>query len=492
MGLRELTGTSTMPLMIRICSYALFLSALLGQAIADPSQGELFTTTAQERWVAGAHLTLQKATPSAKADLTVRADQPKQEVQGFGGAFNELGWDALQALSSKDQETIMGDLFGPEGCRFAFGRTPVGSSDYAFAYYSYDDVKEDYAMRDFSVARDRYILIPFLKKALAFRPDLKIWASPWTPPAWMKINEHYALKAGNIDNRPGGNMMDSRHGVTGNVTAFNMQIGYLEAYALYLSKYVQEYAKEGIPLWALMPQNEIAWSPNWPCCTWRPEDLAIFVGKYLAPQFEKDKVGTEIWLGTINYPNPDYVRAFLKNEAAAKAIKGIGFQWTGSKAIGTIHQEFPQYPLMETENMCGNGENDWKALEVSWEMVVHYFHNGAGSYMYWNMILENRGMSSWGWPQNSMVSINRTKKSFRYNDEFYLMKHLSRFVQPGSRLLTVEGDEKNAIAFQTADKAISVVIYNPETTAVEKTIRSGDSTVHLSLKPKSINTLLLR
>ena len=452
----------------------------------------LFTTTEKERWVLTDHLPLRQTDPSAKADLTIHSDQAAQEVFGFGGAFNELGWDAMQSLAPKDQETIIRDLFGPEGCRFTFGRTPVGASDYALSYYSYDDVKEDYTMRDFNIARDRYILIPFLKKALAVRPDLKIWASPWTPPAWMKINEHYALKAGNIDNRPGGNMMDSRHGVTGNVTAFNMQIGYLEAYALYLSKYVQEYAREGIALWALMPQNEIAWSPNWPCCTWRPEDLAIFISKYLAPQFEKDHVSAEIWLGTINYPNPDYVRTFLKNEAAAKAIKGIGFQWTGGKAIGTIHQEFPQYPLMQTENMCGNGENDWKALESSWEMVVHYFNNGAGSYMYWNMVLENGGMSSWGWPQNSMVSIDREKKSFRYNDEFYLMKHLSRFVQPGSRLLKLEGEGKNALAFQTAEKEVVLVIYNPEASQQEKVIKVDDRTINVSLKPRSLNTLVLR
>jgi glucosylceramidase len=146
---------------------------------------------------------------------------------------------------------------------------------------------------------------------------------------------------------------------------------------------------------------------------------------------------------------------------------------------------------MQTENMCGNGENDWKALENSWEMVVHYFNNGAGSYMYWNMVLENRGMSSWGWPQNSLVSIDCEKKSFRLNDEFYLMKHLSRFVQPGSRMLTLEGDDKNALAFRTAEKGVALVIYNPEVTEKQKSVGVDGKIIRLTLAPKSINTLLL-
>ena len=477
--------------MTKTSLFLLFGILLLGNGVAAPLEGQLFSTTVQERWVLTDHLPVQRSDKAQKADIIVHSDEAKQEILGFGGAFNELGWDALQSLAQKDQESILTDLFGPEGCRFSLGRTPVGASDYALSYYSYDDVKEDYAMRDFSIARDRFILLPFIKKALSVRPDLKIWASPWTPPSWMKINEHYALKAGDIDNRPGGNKMDSRRGVTGNVTAFNMQSGYLEAYALYLSRYVQEYAREGVSLWALMPQNEIAWSPNWPCCTWRPEDLAIFVGQYLGPQFEKDHVRTEIWLGTVNYPNPDYVRAFLKNESAARSVKGIGFQWTGSQAIGAIHSEYPQYPLMQTENMCGNGENNWGSLEKSWEMIVHYFNNGAGSYMYWNMVLAKGGMSSWGWPQNSLIVVDRDKKSYRMTDEFYLMKHLSHFIQPGSRLLKLEGDDKNALAFRTADKALVVVICNPDSAAKKQTVKFGDYTIQLSLKAKSINTLLL-
>ena len=89
----------------------------------------------------------------------------------------------MQCLSPEERTKVMASLFSEEGGGFVLGRTLVGASDYAFGYYSYNDVKEDYTMRNFSIDRDRYILISYIKEALKVRPDLKLWASPWTPPA---------------------------------------------------------------------------------------------------------------------------------------------------------------------------------------------------------------------------------------------------------------------------------------------------------------------
>lgn len=131
----------------------------------------------------------------------------------------------------------------------------------------------------------------------------------------MKVNEHYSQKSSGIEGTDiGHNRLDPARNVLGNVTGFKMQQGYLQAYALYFSKYVQAYKKNGITISMLMPQNEIAWTPCWPSCTWRAEDLAIFVTQYLGPQFKKDSLDTEIWMGTVNYPNPDYIRHFSESE----------------------------------------------------------------------------------------------------------------------------------------------------------------------------------
>ena len=343
----------------------------------------MYSTTATERWVVKKYSLNEPVT--REVDYQIYSDSLLQEITGFGGTFNEKGWDALLHLTQEGRERVMKSLFAEDGVHFSLGRTPVACSDYSFGYYSYNDVKDDYSMRNFSIDRDRFILIPYIKEALKLRPDLKLWASPWTPPAWMKVNEHYSQKSSGIEGTDiGHNRLDPARNVLGNVTGFKMQQGYLQAYALYFSKYIQAYSDQGIHISMIMPQNEIAWTPCWPSCTWRAEDLAIFVTQYLGPQLQKDSLDTEIWMGTVNYPNPDYIRTFLKQKNVPDYIKGIGVQWSGMRALPAIHNEYPTYGYMQTENMCGNSENDWSALERTWSAVVHCFNNGAGSYMYWN------------------------------------------------------------------------------------------------------------
>lgn len=451
---------------------------------------KVITSTPRNFWYENKVALIYPKTNTETVSVVLSTDSLLQEIDGFGGTFNELGWDAMQVLTPAKRLEVMQALFGQDGANLALGRLPVGASDYAMGYYSYCDVKEDFTMRDFSITRDRYILIPFVKEALKVKPGLKLWASPWTPPAWMKINEHYTLQGGDIAGRTGGNEMDSRKNVMGNVTAFNMQLGYLKAYALYFSKYIKAYQAEGINIWALMPQNEIAWSPNWPCCTWRPEDLAYFVGKYLGPQFKADAISTEIWLGTINYPDPNYVRTFLKNNEAADIIKGIGFQWTGAKAIPFIHKEYPKYNYMQTENICGDHENDWTSLERTWKAMVHYFHNGTKSYMYWNMVLDETGKSAWGWPQNSLIIVNKTTGEVNYTPEYFLMKHLSQFTQPGSRLIKTS-ELENTLAFRTADGKVTIVFYNPDERAKQFTFIVDGKEYKVTGEAKSVNSVIL-
>jgi len=462
--------------------------ACLSVTTAPAQKAIVYSTTSAERWMEKKY-SLDK-NPDTSADVYVYTDSLKQEVTGFGGTFNELGWDAMQCLSPEERTQIMASLFSEEGAGFVLGRTPVGASDYAFGYYSYNDVKEDYTMRNFSIDRDRYILIPYIKEALKVRPDLKLWASPWTPPAWMKVNEHYSQKSSGIEGTDiGHNRLDSARNMTGNVTGFKMMHGYLQAYALYFSKYVQAYKENGVNIGMIMPQNEIAWTPCWPSCTWRAEDLAIFVTQYLGPQFESDSLDTQVWFGTVNYPNPNYMRTFFEHKDVPRYVKGVGVQWTGMRALTTIHKEYPQYSYMQTENMCGNGENNWTSLEKTWEAVVHCFNNGINSYMYWNMVLDETGKSAWDWSQNSLVIVDRNARQVRYTDEYYLMKHLSHFVRPGSRVLKVS-DDKNVLAFLTQEGRVAVIIYNHKEEDRSLSLKVGDSKADVLLKAKSINTIV--
>ncbi|MWW25001.1 glycoside hydrolase family 30 protein [Algibacter lectus] len=470
-------------------SYLIILVFVLLSQTHFAQNVELTYTTASKRWVKAKKF-LQKTNENTSANIKIYADSLLQEVDGIGGAFNELGWEAINTLDADSGKDVINALFSKEGCNFSMCRIPIGASDYALSYYSHNDVPEDFVMRDFNIDRDRYILIPYLKAALKARPDLKIWASPWTPPAWMKVNEHYSLRAGDWNNRANGNRMDPGAQILSNATAFKMQDQYLKAYALYFSKFIQAYKKEGVDLFSIQPQNEIAYAPNWPSCTWRAEDFSIFIGDYLGPKLEEDGLDTEIWLGTINWSKPDYVRTILDNKKAAKYIKGVGFQWGGSNAIPAINKEYPDLKYMQTENKCGEGENDWTSFDRSWETLVHFFNNKAGSHMYWNMVLDETGKSAWGWPQNSMVVIDKQTKKVTYTDEFYLFKHLSHFVQPGDHYLK-SSEGKNHLAFRLKDGRTLVLLNNPEDKKQNVNLELGTNTITVSVEAKSINTIII-
>lgn len=464
------------------------LIAAIGIRFTNAQKANIIYTTPDEKWVVQKK-SLKTSGETGDASITVHIDSKQQKIDGFGGSFNELGWTALKTIPDTEAKKVMNALFSADGCNFSMCRIPIGASDYALSYYSSNDVAEDFGMRDFNIDRDKFILMAYVKEALKVNPNLMVWGSPWTPPAWMKVNEHYSLRSGDWNGRPHGNRMTPGAEIFNNATAFKMQERYLKAYALYFSKFVQAYKAEGVPLFAIMPQNEIAYAPNWPACTWRAEDMAYFIGSFLGPQFEQDALDTEIWLGTINYSRPEYVRTILDDEKAVKYITGVGFQWGGSKSIPHISKEYPSFKYMQTENICGESENDWTSLDRSWKAMVHYLNNKAGSYIYWNMILDETGKSAWGWPQNSMVVIDKNTQKVKYTDEFYLFKHISHFVQPGDYLLKSEGE--NQLAFQLKDGRTVVMVYNPEKEEKSVNIAIGETTVAANLKATSLNTIVL-
>lgn len=158
-----------------------------------------------------------------KIEVAIDLSSLKQEIDGFGGAFNEKGWEALLLLTPDEREEVIKELFDPQqGAKFNICRVPIGASDYAISRYTLDETKDDFGMKDFSIKRDKEYLIPYVKAAMEYKPDLQIWGSVWTPPTWMKTNEAF----------DGGNMKDDPR-VFG-------------AFALYLARFVEEYQAEEI------------------------------------------------------------------------------------------------------------------------------------------------------------------------------------------------------------------------------------------------------
>lgn len=473
----------------------LTLAFVLALSIAAPAQKAIiYSSTEAHPW----QVSTIKADrgQGSKVEIEIYNDSLLQPVDGFGGTFSERGWDAMQVLTEQQRIDLMDELFGSDGIHFAWGRTPVGGNDMSLSTYTYNDVGYDWTQRNFSIARDRYILLPMIKLAKRVRPDLKMWASPWTPPYWMKISEHYSLKSHGINGTDvGHNRMDSHYWVYPNVTSFKMTDGCLRAYAIYLSRYLQAYKAEGIDIDILMPQNEVQWEPCWQSCTWRPQDLAIFVGKYLGPQLQQDSVATKLWLGTVNYPNPKWVFDFCENEETMRYIKGIGMQWTGMQAMPKVHERMPDMPLMQTEGICGDGDNSWADMERSLGRIIHCLNSGARAYMQWNMVLGDDLESLFGWKQNTLVIINRKTGHLTRTPEYWLLKHFSHFVQPGSRLVktTVAPDAKECLcaSFINHERRLVVVAYNPHEQPMTAKLEIKGKRLSINMQSKSPNTIVI-
>ena len=448
------------------------------------SGAEFRSTTFTERW---RDMSASVETADvADADLKLDVSAVDQSVLGFGVCASELSWNSLSALREEDRKSILDEMFSKSGGAFTVIRTPIGASDFSTDFYSYSETPGDFALEKFSIERDRKALLPLLKDILS-RSDgtFRVWASPWCPPLWMKKSGAYASKPQTDPSWPKNDCSPEQQ-VREGEDGFLCDDAHFRVYAKYFRKYVDAYRAEGVPVWMVMPQNEFNSDQVFPSCTWQAKSLATFVGKYLGPALEGS--GTEMYFGTMERPSFDMARTVLDDPDCRKYLKGAGFQWAGKGAIGKVRERYPELVLMQTEQECGDGRNDWAHARHSWELMKHYFRCGVSYYCYWNLSLVDNAMSRWGWRQNSLVSVVPSERTFKWNVEYYVLKHLSHYVKDGARRLkTAEGDW---LAFVNSDGSIVVVMGNAGA-ARKASVAAGGHAWSVSLPADSVSTLVL-
>jgi len=246
---------------------------------------------------------------------------------------------------------------------------------------------------------------------------------------------------------------------------------------------------EGIKIGVVMPQNEFNSAQNFPSCTWTPEGLARFL-RDLGPEMTKREV--EIYFGTLERANPKLLETVMADKEAARYIKGLGVQWAGKGALPELHIEYPNLKIFQSEQECGDGKNSWGYATYCWKLMKHYLRSGASGYMYWNIALEAGKRSTWGWAQNSLVTVDSATKTYSYTSDFYVLKHLTHFVEVGAKRLDVSGTCDDCLAFQNPDSSITVLVRNetssPQTIQVQTTVRG----VSLELPADSLGTLSIK
>lgn len=459
---------------------AIFL--MFSAAVCATASGplpDLMVSGKNSYWQTGAVSTVTTGT----ADVTVDENSKKQAWEGFGGTFNEMGWDALSVVSSEIPNVMKLLFSATDGANFVYGRIPVGASDYAMSWYTLDETAGDYTMSKFSIARDREKLIPFIKAALQVKPALHLWASPWNVPSWMTSG--------------------------GSIKSDAQTQG---AHALYLAKFVEEYAKEGLKIEAMHPQNE----PGYAQVRWAPSLLINYFKTYMGPVFTQRNLTAEIWCGTMSAPIDSQIAQAVANDAASmKYVKGFGMQWNHTTTTASLA---PKGRVWQTEHRCGNykfeapywdksrydpnkPQNDHLYAEESWQLIRDWVAGGVNAYCAWNMVLDTYGKSLGNWPQNALLVVDRSAKKLIITPAYYVFRHFSQYIDSGATRIGTTGSN-DVLAFQNPGGAIITQVYNKDslskkmTVSVKGTLYRFDVPGHgwatLSVKPTSSTKSIIR
>jgi len=422
-----------------------------------------------------------------------------QTFDGFGGSFTERGWSALAALSEGDRARAMDLLFGGQGLRFSVARLPIGASDYALDRYSLDmtdsDSTPDLTLEKFSIARDMQNLIPYLRAALAVKPDLRLLADPWTPPVWMKKGPFSSSPA--PSSYDGGSMSDDP--------------ATLAAYAGYLTRFVQAYASQGIDIAAVAPQATPTFQQTFPSCVWSAGLYVKFIRDYLGPSFVSQGVTAKIMLGIFanGLMDADIATAVMADPAARSFVAAIGVQDNMISSVSTLAAF--GVPLLQTEQDPGNdpfhssgsgGEpfsmipaNGYGFALAGWQELRAWLNGGVSSFLVKHMALDTLGANldvARVWPQDALLVVDTTLHTLTITPAFHVLRHLAQFVDRGAKRVAVVTDGAlEPLAFQNTDGSIVTVIYNPGP-AGQTTVSVGDVTWQFAIPGQGFATVVKR
>jgi glucosylceramidase len=378
------------------------------------------------------------------AVIDVDDKQSYQTIDGFGFALTGGSAQLMMRMDAEKRSALLHELFAFDGKNVgvSYLRVTVGSSDMNDHVFSYDDLPKgetDPTLAKFSLAPDRADVIPLLKEILAIDPKIKILASPWSAPPWMKT--------------------------TGGVKGGVLKPEYYAAYAEYFVKYIQGMQAEGIAIDTLTIQNEPLNEKNTPSMVMLAPEQATFIKEQLGPAFAKAGIKTKIVLYDHNLDHPSYPISILQDSAANKYIDGSAFHLYGGTidAMSTVHDAFPEKNLYFTEQMVVNrpGSEDMNASRPVAKIVIGATRNWSKNVLLWNLAADPHfgpHTSDGGCPVcQGAITIDGSDVS--RNLAYYTIAHVSKFVRPGSvRIGSNEPDELPNVAFRTpAGKRVLLV-----------------------------------
>jgi glucosylceramidase len=407
-----------------------------------------------------------------------------QKFLGIGGAITDAAAEVFAKLSEDKQEELINAYYSEDGINYNIIRTSIHSSDFGSKSHTYIE-KGDAELKTFSIEPDRKFRIPMIKRATQLiKDDLVFYASPWSPPAFMKTNQNMLQ---------GGKLLPE----------------YYQNWANYYIKFIKAYEAEGIPVWGVTIQNEPMATQRWESCIYTAEEERDFLKHYLGPTFEKEGLGDKnivVW-----DHNRDLIsqraNTIFEDPEAAKYAWGIGFHWyetwTGGDPkydnLASINESYPTKNLLFTEG-CQEKFDDsqyqrWSNAERYGNSMVNDFNHGTVGWTDWNILLDHTGGPNHvGNFCFAPIHADTNTGELIYTPSYYYIGHFSKFIKPGALRVsnTTSRSTLESTTFQNPDNSIVTVVMNRSDSEISYKLYIESKAVEVIIPPHAIQTLIIQ
>lgn len=396
-----------------------------------------------------------------------------QTVKGFGGAFTEAASTTLDKLSLKDRERILKMYFDPEeGLGYNVGRVHINSCDFSLGNYTCVD-ENDETLESFRIDRDKASVIPMIKDALAYN-EISIFASPWSPPAYMKTTGEM--------NRGG-----------------KLKKEYYELWSQYFVKFIEEFKKNGISISAVTIQNEPASAQKWDSCVYTPEEERDFVKNHLGKKMRDLGVKimfwdhNKVWL-------IDRASAILADKDAAQYLDGVACHWYRGdhfENLAIFHELYPDKDIVFSEGCYEYSLGEMDTVKIGEKYahdIIGNFSNHCCVFCDWNLLLDHTGGPNHvGNLCDAPIMVNTESGEIYIHDSYYYIGHFSKYVKKGAKRIGSSkwGSEIETVSFKNPDGTIISVVLNRTGEDLDFAFKLGDCVVRCKAEAHSIATYML-
>lgn len=419
-----------------------------------------------------------------EAGIMLDPSKQFQSFLGIGAALTDAAAETFYKLSEENQDRFMEAYFSPEkGIGYTLARTIIHSCDFSSSSYTYIE-EGDAKLKTFSIDHDKEFRIPFTKKAIAAAGGkLTMYASPWSPPAFMKTNNNMLQ---------GGKLKEE----------------YFQPWANYYAKFIKAYEKEGIPIWGLTIQNEPMAIQRWESCIYTAEEERDFLKNYLGPTLEKEGLGDKKIIVWDHNRDLLFQRAnvIFSDPEASKYVWGTGFHWYEDwkdgtpmfENVGAVNEAFPDKKLIFTEgtneSFDFNRIEDPKLAERYGKAMINDFNNGTVAWTDWNILLDETGGPNHVGNLCFAPTHGDTKTgNLLFTYSYYYIGHFSKFIRPEAKRISSVSSANNLLttAFLNEDGSIILVVMNQGENEISYTVTMASNTAELKTPPHSIQTIIL-